>query len=103
MGKGDGGATVSSEFPWGKASAVVPGAHLAVCEALEHILFPEESGGGQHEGPEFIRSFRPLHPLWTFWENQKSRSHDWHPECRPSFSVMMQEAAVNATASSYPK
>lgn len=40
VGKGDGGAAVSSEFPWGKASAVVPGAHPAVCEALEHILFP---------------------------------------------------------------
>lgn len=79
VGKGDGGVAVSSEFPWGKASTVVSGAHPAVCEALEHILFSEESGGGQGEGPEFIRLFMPLHPLWTFWEIQKSRNHDWHP------------------------
>lgn len=73
VGKGDGGVTMSSEFPWGKASAVVPGAHPAVCEALEHILFPEESGGGQCEGPEFIRLFRPLHPLWTFLEKPEEQ------------------------------
>lgn len=70
--------TVSAAFPAGKASAVVPRVQGAVCEASRTSCSQRrvKEAKPYSEGPEcsFIRMFRPLYPLGTFWENQRSRT-----------------------------